>query len=242
MACQDLGVTIADLEKEPHAVAAMFDDVAGKYDLTDTLLTVGVEKLWRRATVKALDLKPGQRVLDLACGTGTSTRALTRRGAQVVACDFSEGMLAVGRRRLGGLPVRLVGGDATSLPFADNSFDAVTISFGLRNVADVPRALAEMRRVAKPGGRLVVCEFSRPRFRVVRAMYRFYLTRVIPLVAGLVASNPEAYTYLAASIVAWPDQYLLERQLSLAGWQQVTHRNVTGGIVAVHKARKGPAD
>jgi demethylmenaquinone methyltransferase/2-methoxy-6-polyprenyl-1,4-benzoquinol methylase len=216
----------------------MFDDVAGKYDLTDTLLTVGVEKLWRRATVGIVDPKPGQRVLDLACGTGTSTRALAKTGAAVVGCDFSEGMLQVAQHRLEGLGVWLVAGDATNLPFADDSFDAVSISFGLRNVADVPGALAEMLRVTRPGGTLTVCEFSRPRHKVVRCGYGLYLTKVIPVIARLVATNPEAYTYLAASIAAWPHQYKMDRQLARAGWRDVMHRNLTGGIVAVHRARK----
>ncbi|MDR2378758.1 MAG: class I SAM-dependent methyltransferase, partial [Bifidobacteriaceae bacterium] len=129
-----------------------------------------------------------------------------------------------------------VGGDAACLPFAENSFDKVTISFGLRNVQDVPQALAELRRVVKPGGRLVVCEFSRPLWRPLRATYRWYLTHVIPALAKLVATNWPAYRYLADSIWAWADQTELERQLALAGWEGADHRNLMGGIVALHTA------
>jgi demethylmenaquinone methyltransferase/2-methoxy-6-polyprenyl-1,4-benzoquinol methylase len=217
----------------------MFDKVAPKYDLTDSVMTVGLVHWWRRQTLRALGDVAGQAVMDLAAGTCTSSVALARRGAEVVACDFSEGMLRQGQRRLGAYyrAVSLIGGDATALPFADATFDQVTISFGLRNVQDVPGALAEMRRVTKPGGRLVICEFSRPVWRPFGAVYRWYLRRVMPLIARLVASNHSAYQYLADSIWAWADQHELERQLELAGWSAASHRNVTGGIVALHQAR-----
>lgn len=218
-------------------MAAMFDSVAPHYDLADAVMTVGLVHWWRHATLRALGTVRGLKVLDLAAGTGSSSMVLARRGAKVVACDFSQGMLRQGARRLGGR-VALVGGDAAQLPFADNTFDKVTISFGLRNVQDVPGALAEMLRVTRPGGELVICEFSRPPWRPYRAVYRWYLTRVMPHLAKLVATNWPAYRYLADSIWAWADQEELTRQLDLAGWTGCGHRDVMGGIVALHLARK----
>jgi demethylmenaquinone methyltransferase/2-methoxy-6-polyprenyl-1,4-benzoquinol methylase len=217
----------------------MFDAVAPRYDLVDTVMSAGLVHWWRRQTLRALAPAPGQRVLDLAAGTGTSAMAVARFGASVVACDFSEGMLRRGQARLRGArrAVALVGGDAAALPFADASFDQVTISFGLRNVQDVPTALAELLRVTKPGGRLVICEFSRPVWRPYRAVYRWYLTRAVPLIARLAASNQLAYRYLADSIWSWADQQELERQIALAGWTRARHVNLTGGVVALHVAR-----
>jgi demethylmenaquinone methyltransferase/2-methoxy-6-polyprenyl-1,4-benzoquinol methylase len=231
-------VTAADLAKEPQIVASMFDTVAQKYDFADAVMTVGLVRWWRRQTLAEVAPRLGERILDLAAGTCSSSMALARRGAQVVACDFSEGMLRRGQRRLGAWSRRvgLVGGDAVYLPFADDTFDKVTISFGLRNVQDVPQALREMRRVTKPGGKIVVCEFSRPVWRPYRAVYRWYLTNVMPALAKLVATNSPAYRYLADSIWTWADQQELERQLELAGWDGATHRNVMGGIVALHSA------
>jgi demethylmenaquinone methyltransferase/2-methoxy-6-polyprenyl-1,4-benzoquinol methylase len=226
------------LAKEPRTVAKMFDAVAPRYDLADTVMTAGLVHWWRRQTLRRVGPTSGQAILDLAAGTGTSSIVLARRGADVVACDFSAGMLLRCQSRLGSLAARvaLVAGDAARLPFADATFDVVTISFGLRNVQDVPGALAEMLRVAKPGGRLVVCEFSRPVRRVWRAVYRWYLRRLMPFLARLVASNHQAYRYLAESIWSWADQGELERQIELAGWRAARHVNVTGGVVALHEA------
>ncbi len=230
-------MTRADLDKEPHEVAAMFDDVAERYDRTNDVLSAGRTRRWRREVTRAVDPRPGQRVLDLAAGTGTSAEPVRRAGADVVACDFSLGMLHVGRRRLPQLA--FVAGDALSLPFADGSFDAVMISFGLRNVADVDAALGEMLRVTRPGGRLVVCEFSAPTWGPVRTAYVEYLMRVLPAIARRVSSNPDAYVYLAESIRAWPDQRALAARIRAAGWTDVAWRNLTGGIVALHRARRG---
>ena len=155
-------MTRAELDKQPHEVAAMFDDVAARYDLTNDVLSMGQDRRWRRAVVRAVDARPGQRVLDLAAGTGTSSEPFAAAGADVVPCDFSLGMLAVGKARRPDLP--FTAGDATALPFADDSFDAVTISFGLRNVQHPKAALDEMYRVLKPGGRVIICEFSKPRW------------------------------------------------------------------------------
>lgn len=223
----------ADLDKQPLAVASMFDRVAGRYDLTNDVLAVGQTRKWRRLVTEAVDPQPGQRVLDLAAGTGTSSESFVRVGAQVVPCDFSLGMLQVGRKRLPHLP--FVAGDAMTLPFADASFDAVTISFGLRNIHDPAQGLREMRRVTRPGGRLVVCEFSTPVWPPFRTIYQEYLMKALPQIAKRVASNSEAYEYLAESIAAWPDQQGLAELLLDAGWEQVAWRNLSGGIVALHR-------
>jgi demethylmenaquinone methyltransferase/2-methoxy-6-polyprenyl-1,4-benzoquinol methylase len=230
-------MTRATLDKDPAEVAAMFDEVAARYDLTNTLLSLGQDRGWRRAVARALDLRPGQRVLDLAAGTATSSAVLARGGADVVGCDFSLGMLQVGRRA-GHEGVDLVAGDALALPFADGSFDAVTISFGLRNTADVDRTLEEMLRVTRPGGRLVVCEFSHPTWAPFRTLYVEYLMKALPTVATRVSSDPAAYVYLAESIRAWPVQAQLARQLQRAGWASVGWRNLSGGIVALHRGTK----
>ncbi|MFT4306193.1 MAG: demethylmenaquinone methyltransferase [Microbacterium sp.] len=229
----------ADLGKDPARVAGMFDEVAAGYDRTNTVLSLGIDRLWRIATTRAVAPRPGQRILDLAAGTGTSSAALAHSGAEIVAADFSSGMIAEGTRRHAGL-ANLVfrQADATALPFDDDEFDAVTISFGLRNVSDPPRALREMLRVAKPGGRLVVCEFSHPPSRAFAALYRFYNDRVLPVIAQGVSSNADAYDYLNESIAHWPDQRTLAGRIREAGWTDVAHRDLTFGIVALHRARK----
>jgi demethylmenaquinone methyltransferase/2-methoxy-6-polyprenyl-1,4-benzoquinol methylase len=227
---------VADLDKQPHEVAAMFDDVAERYDLTNDVLSLGQTRLWRRAVAQAVAARPGERVLDLAAGTGSSSLPFAAAGAQVVAADFSLGMLRVGKRAHPGLD--LLAGDALRLPFADAAFDAVTISFGLRNVSDVDAALTEMARVTGSGGRLVVCEFSHPTWPPFRTVYTEYLMRALPSVARRVSSNPDAYVYLAESIRAWPDQPALSRRVAASGWTGVGWRNLTGGIVALHRAYK----
>ncbi|WP_192841641.1 demethylmenaquinone methyltransferase [Arthrobacter sp. ERGS1:01] len=226
----------ASLEKRPEEVAAMFDDVAPKYDIVNDILSMGQTRRWRRIVVDAVGAVPGQRVLDLAAGTGTSSEPYADAGIAVVACDFSVGMLKVGKRRRP--DIDFIAGDATNLPFADNSFDATTISFGLRNVIDPKKALREMLRVTKPGGKLVVAEFSHPTFAPWRTVYTEYLMRALPAVARKTASNPDAYVYLAESIRAWPDQDNLSAWLTEAGWNGVAYRNLSGGIVAVHRAVK----
>lgn len=223
-------VSRAELDKDPRDVASMFDGVARRYDLTNTVLSMGQDRYWRKATRAALEIGPGQRVLDLAAGTAVSTVELKKSGAWCVAADFSVGMLAAGAAR----DVPKVAGDATRLPFDDDVFDAVTISFGLRNVVDTQAALREMARVTRPGGRLVVCEFSTPTNALFATVYKEYLMRALPRVARAVSSNPEAYVYLAESIRAWPDQDGLAQQLTQAGWVGVRWRNLTGGIVALH--------
>lgn len=227
-------MTRASLDKQPHAVAAMFDDVAERYDVTNDVLSLGQDRRWRRAVVSAVDARRGELVLDLAAGTGTSSVPFLREGATAIPCDFSVGMLKVGKRERPRLP--FVGGDATRLPFADQTFDAVTISFGLRNIVDYSAGLAEMLRVTKPGGRLVVCEFSQPTYAPFRKVYTEYLMKALPRVAEAVSSNPESYVYLAESIQAWPDQQTLAAAIGRAGWRKVEFRNLSGGIVALHRA------
>ncbi|MDQ1626794.1 MAG: demethylmenaquinone methyltransferase / 2-methoxy-6-polyprenyl,4-benzoquinol methylase [Actinomycetota bacterium] len=229
-------MTRADLEKEPHEVAAMFDAVASRYDLTNDVLSLGQTRAWRRAVARAVDARPGDRVLDLAAGTGSSSLPFVAAGAFVVACDFSLGMLRVGKQAHPELS--LVAGDALRLPFADASFDTSTISFGLRNVTDVDAALGELARVTRPGGRLVVCEFSHPTWRPFRTLYSGYLMRALPSVARRVSSNPDAYVYLAESIRAWPDQPGLAARLQGAGWADVAWADLSYGIVALHRARR----
>ncbi|MGZ4559450.1 MAG: demethylmenaquinone methyltransferase [Mycobacteriaceae bacterium] len=222
----------AGLDKDPREVAAMFDGVAERYDLTNSVLSFAQDRRWRRLTREAVAPRPGERVLDLAAGTGVSTVELARSGAWCVATDFSQGMLRAGLSR----KVPMVAGDALHLPYADEVFDAVTISFGLRNVVAYGEGLAELTRVTKPGGRLVICEFSTPTWAPFRTVYLEYLMRALPAVARKVSSNPEAYVYLAESIRAWPDQAALAAEIQAAGWSSVGWRNLTGGVVALHRA------
>jgi demethylmenaquinone methyltransferase/2-methoxy-6-polyprenyl-1,4-benzoquinol methylase len=225
----------ADLGKDPTAVSAMFDDVAKGYDITNAVLSGGNAALWRIATVKALDPKPGERILDIAAGTGTSSAAIAKSGAEVVALDFSAGMIEEGKKRHP--DITFVEGDAEALPFPPQSFDAVTISFGLRNVNNPQLAIGEMYRVLKPGGRIVICEFSHPDRALVRGSYKTYLKYVMPAIAKVTSSHPDAYTYLMDSINAWPTQSVLAQWLRAAGFNRVAYRNLTGGIVALHRAK-----
>jgi len=229
----------ATLDKRPADVARMFDAVADRYDRMNAVMTFGQERRWRRVVAETLRLTPGMTVLDLAAGTGASSVPFDEAGAHAVACDFSPGMLTEGRKRHPGLT--FVAGDALRLPFGDHAFDAVTISFGLRNVADVPTALGELARVTKPGGRLVVLETSQPLARPLRAMNRVYTDRVMPRIARLFSSDPSSYTYLAESARAWPDQQALADALRAAGWTGVGWRDLLFGAVAVHSASKPSA-
>lgn len=227
-------MTRADLDKKPAEVQAMFDHVAPRYDITNDVLSLGQDRRWRRLVLQATNPQPGDVVLDLAAGTGTSSQPFADRGAHVIPCDFSLGMLRTGKQARPHLP--FVAGDGTQLPFADDVFDITTISFGLRNIVNVEQALAELLRVTKPGGTLVICEFSSPTWAPFRTLYLEYLMRALPPMARAVSSAPAAYVYLAESIRAWPDQPALAAQLQRAGWTQVEWRNLTGGIVALHRA------
>lgn len=229
----------ATLAKRRADVAAMFDRVAARYDLANDVLSVGQDRAWRRAVVEAVDPRPGMRILDLAAGTGTSSQPFADVGARVFPTDLSLGMLTVGKQRQPELD--FVAGDALQLPYANGVFDAVTISFGLRNVEHTDAALVELRRVTRPGGRLVICEFSTPTSPTFRTLYRNYLLAALPRMADLVSSNPAAYRYLAESILAWPDQPGLATMISGSGWRHVEWRNLSGGIVALHRARSNAA-
>lgn len=214
----------------------MFDGVAKHYDRTNSVLSMGNSLIWRAATVRAVAPQAGERVLDVAAGTGTSSAALAKSGADVVAADFSPGMIEVGRLKHPG--ITFVQADAMALPFGDDEFDAVTISFGLRNIEDPKKALAEMYRVLKPGGRVVICEFSKPPRAIFRAGYSAYMKYIMPAVVDAASSNPEAYTYLADSIREWPDQVTLSQWIRGAGFTRVAYRNLTVGVVALHRGRK----
>ena len=226
----------ANMDKNPDEVAAMFDGVAKRYYLVNDLLSLGRTRAWRKATTAAINPQPGMKILDLAAGTGSSSAPLAARGADVIPADFSEGMLAAGRKARPHLAFTKA--DALNLPFADGEFDVATISFGLRNTQNTARALAEMLRVVKPGGELVVCEFSSPTFAPFRTIYTNYLMKALPAIARRSSSNPDAYIYLAESIRAWPNQGALAAEITAAGWVDVSWKNLTGGVVAVHKARK----
>lgn len=217
----------------------MFDEVAPTYDKTNDLLSFGQSRLWRGIVAKAVDPKSGQSVLDMAAGTGSSTAAFARPGVRLVAGDFSEGMLAEGRKRHP--EIEFVFADATKLPFKAKEFDATTISFGLRNVVDVEAALSEMFRVTKPGGRIVICEFSKVSNPVLRPFYNFYLRKVLPAFSSLASKTPEAYAYLSESIEAWPDQRTLASKIEKAGYEKVSFRNLSFGIVAIHVGFKPKA-
>ncbi len=225
----------ADLNKQPSEIAAMFDSVAPTYDRTNDLLSFGQSRIWRTKVREAVAPESGQSILDLAAGTGTSSVSFLKPGVRVVSGDFSEGMLAEGRKRHPQL--EFVFADATNLPFKDGEFHATTISFGLRNVVDVPKALAEMHRVTKPGGRIVVCEFSKV-VAPLRWAYSFYLKALMPAVAKLAAINADAYEYLGESIEAWPDQSALAALIRDAGFEKVSYKNLTFGIVAIHVGYK----
>jgi demethylmenaquinone methyltransferase/2-methoxy-6-polyprenyl-1,4-benzoquinol methylase len=227
------------MNKRPEDVSGMFDGVAKHYDRTNAVLSGGNAVLWRAAVVRAVAPLEGELILDIAAGTGTSSSALQKRGARVIAVDFSPGMVAEGRRKHKN--IEFIEADAQNLPFGDNEFDAVTISFGLRNINDPKAALSEMYRVLKPGGRLVICEFSKPPVAILRASYWTYLKYVMPLVADRASSNPAAYSYLAESIREWPDQGELSQWVRAAGFIRVAYRNLTAGIVALHRGRK-PVD
>jgi len=227
----------ANLNKDPDDVSKMFDDVAHRYDFLNDLLSLGRTKAWRRVVTAIISPKPGMKILDIAAGTGSSSKPLVDKGADVIALDFSEGMLAAGRKRH--KDIKFQQGDALNLPFAENTFDVTTISFGLRNTSDTTAALKDALRVSKKGGRIVVCEFSHPTNKVFRFIYLKYLMRALPVIAKRISKNPAAYIYLAESIQAWPNQSSLAQVMRQAGWETVSWQDLTFGIVAVHIGYKG---
>lgn len=212
----------------------MFDAVGRRYDFTNTVMTGGLDAYWRRRITRRLDPRPGELVLDLAAGTAISTESLAKGGATCFACDFSRGMLAAGAHR----DVPKVCGDAMNLPFPDETFDAVTITWGLRNIHDPAAGLREMARVTKPGGRLTVAEFSTPVFGPAATVYKEYIMAALPAIARAVSSNPDAYVYLGETIRAWPDQEALAAIIEESGWADCGWQNLTFGIAAMHSAVK----
>ena len=226
----------ADLDKDPQAIAAMFSFVAPRYDLVNDLASLGQEAHWRKGVVDALYPVAGELILDLAAGTGASSFPITKAGATVVSLDLTEAMVQVGKSRVP--RHRFVVGDGFGLPFADQAFDAVTISFGLRNMADPVSALAEMKRVVRPSGTLVICEFSRPTSALIRMVHRRWLRWVLPILSRVYSSNFVAYSYLSESIFDWPDQRGLAKMIAAAGWGHVQWRNLTCGVVALHRATR----
>ena len=227
----------ANLNKDPDDVSKMFDDVAHRYDFLNDLLSLGRTKAWRRVVTAIISPKSGMKILDIAAGTGSSSKPLVDKGADVIALDFSEGMLAAGRKRH--KDIKFQQGDALNLPFDENSFDVTTISFGLRNTSDTSAALKDALRVTKKGGRIVVCEFSHPTNKLFRFIYLKYLMRALPVIAKRISKNPAAYIYLAESIQAWPNQSSLAQVMRQAGWETVSWQDLTFGIVAVHIGYKG---
>ena len=227
----------ANLNKDPDDVSKMFDDVAHRYDFLNDLLSLGRTKAWRRVVTAIISPKAGMKILDIAAGTGSSSKPLVDKGADVIALDFSEGMLAAGRKRHKN--IKFQQGDALKLPFDENTFDVTTISFGLRNTSDTTAALKEALRVTKKSGRIVVCEFSHPTNKVFRFIYLKYLMRALPVIAKKISKNPAAYLYLAESIQAWPNQSSLAQVMRQAGWETVSWQDLTFGIVAVHIGYKG---
>ena len=227
----------ADLGKDPEEVSSMFDGVARRYDLVNDLLSLGQTKRWRKKVQTIINPHPGMTILDIAAGPGSSSEPLHKAGAEVTSLDFSEGMLAQGRKARPYL--KFVKGDALNLPFSENTFDLTTISFGLRNTHDFKKALQEALRVTKVGGRMVIVEFSTPTWKPFRILYMNYLMKTLPKLAKRTSSNPSAYVYLAESIRAWPNQEQLAAEMSAAGWRNPSWVNLTWGVVAVHTAIKG---
>jgi demethylmenaquinone methyltransferase/2-methoxy-6-polyprenyl-1,4-benzoquinol methylase len=224
----------AGLDKNRRDVAEMFDGVAKGYDRTNSVMTLGFDRRWRWLTRRVLEAAPGERVLDLAAGTAVSTAEYAKSGAWCVAADFSLGMLRSGAHR----DVPKVAADAFHLPFAADSFDAVTVSFGLRNMDDTVAALREMCRVVRPGGRLVICEVSQPAWRPIRWLHHKVVLRLLPKITQPFSSNKDAYTYLAESMRDWHDQRALAVLMTEAGWDEVEWLNLTFGVVALHRAVK----
>ena len=222
----------ANLNKDPDDVSKMFDDVAHRYDFLNNLLSLGRTKAWRRVVTSIIAPKPGMKILDIAAGTGSSSRPLVDKGAEVTALDFSHGMIEQGHKQ--NKNINFVQGDALKLPFEDNSFDVTTISFGLRNTSNTEKALKEALRVTKDGGRIVVAEFSHPVNPVFKKIYLNYLMKALPVIVKKISKNPDAYIYLAESIRAWPDQAELASIMRDSGFKSVAWQDLTFGIVAVH--------
>ncbi|MFO6299775.1 bifunctional demethylmenaquinone methyltransferase/2-methoxy-6-polyprenyl-1,4-benzoquinol methylase UbiE [Rahnella selenatireducens] len=236
--------TVAKDEKQ-EMVAEVFHSVAAKYDLMNDLMSFGIHRIWKRFTIDCSGVRQGQRVLDLAGGTGDLTAKFSRlvgEKGEVVLADINDSMLKMGREKLRNLGivgnVNYVQANAEALPFPDNYFDCITISFGLRNVTEKEKALRSMFRVLKPGGRLLVLEFSKPLLKPLSKAYDTYSFHILPRIGELVAQDAESYRYLAESIRMHPDQETLKGMMADAGFENVTYHNLTGGIVALHRGFK----
>ncbi|MFT6920749.1 MAG: demethylmenaquinone methyltransferase/2-methoxy-6-polyprenyl-1,4-benzoquinol methylase [Cognaticolwellia sp.] len=236
--------TVEKNEKESK-VASVFHSVAQQYDVMNDLMSFGIHRLWKRFTIDASGVRPGNKVLDLAGGTGDLTAKFSQlvgREGKVILADINSSMLNVGRDKLRDLGlvqnIEYVQANAQYLPFEDNTFDIITIAFGLRNVTDKDMALRSMYRVLKPGGRLLVLEFSKPEHELVNKAYDFYSFNILPKIGELVAKDGDSYQYLAESIRMHPDQETLQTMMDAAGFEQTSFKNLTGGVVALHKGYK----
>lgn len=236
--------TVEKNEKESK-VASVFHSVAQQYDVMNDLMSFGIHRLWKRFTIDASGVRPGNKVLDLAGGTGDLTAKFSQlvgREGKVILADINSSMLNVGRDKLRDLGlvqnIEYVQANAQYLPFEDNTFDIITIAFGLRNVTDKDMALRSMYRVLKPGGRLLVLEFSKPEHELVNKAYDFYSFNILPKIGELVAKDGDSYQYLAESIRMHPDQETLKTMMDAAGFEQTSFKNLTGGVVALHKGYK----
>jgi demethylmenaquinone methyltransferase/2-methoxy-6-polyprenyl-1,4-benzoquinol methylase len=231
-------------QKDAARIRAMFGRVARRYDLLNHLLSASLDRVWRRKLARALVLPPGSRVLDLCCGTGDQALALRRPGVEIVAADFCLPMLALAAPKFqaAGDPGRprpsTLNADALQLPFPDRSFHAATVSFGLRNVADLDRALAELARVLHPGGELGVLEFTVPGWQPLRGLYLFYFQHLLPRVGSLLSKDPTAYTYLPSSVLDFPQRADFTARMAAAGFESATSTSLSGGILALYRGRK----
>ncbi|MBG3012455.1 bifunctional demethylmenaquinone methyltransferase/2-methoxy-6-polyprenyl-1,4-benzoquinol methylase UbiE [Proteus faecis] len=241
----DFGFQTVDKDDKQTMVARVFHSVASKYDLMNDLMSFGVHRIWKRYTIEASGVRRNQRVLDLAGGTGDLTAKFSRlvgENGEVVLADINDSMLKMGREKLRdhGIVgnVSYVQANAEELPFPDNHFDCITISFGLRNVTDKAKALRSMFRVLKPGGRLLVLEFSKPVLEPLSKIYDAYSFHILPKIGQVIVNDAESYRYLTESIRMHPDQETLKGMMEEAGFDQVTYTNMTGGIVALHKGFK----
>ena len=239
------GYKQVDSDKKAGLVAEVFSSVAGKYDVMNDVMSFGIHRIWKKSAMGHTGLKMGQRALDVAGGTGDLTIYLSQQvgdSGEVVISDINPEMLEQGRRRLldkgYGSNISFVEANAEALPFEDNSFDCITIAFGLRNVTDQPKALASMYRVLKPGGRLLVLEFSKPVLPGLNKVYDFYSFNMLPMMGKLIANDADSYRYLAESIRMHPDQKTLQSMMEQAGFERCRYYNMTGGIVALHKGFK----
>lgn len=239
------GFQDVNVEDKADKVADVFHSVAAKYDIMNDLMSFGVHRIWKRLTIESSGVRPGHRVLDIAGGTGDLTMQFSKRvgeNGQVVLADINASMLSVGRDRLldrgYGSNIEFVQANAESLPFPDNYFNAVSIAFGLRNVTHKDKAIASMLRVLKPGGRLLILEFSKPANPLLSEAYDKYSFTALPMMGRLITNDSESYKYLAESIRMHPDQETLKQMMNDAGFVNTRYQNMTGGIVALHTGIK----